>query len=202
MRIEEKLAISERSGYLSLIDEGLFLRIYNQSAYIVNALQKQKLVLSCNVIKKLDNRQIVYCGFPKSSLAQRVSNAEKTKWGFEVKGDFDLTDYSNWFQWAFSSAWQRLVKQKEAKLQNLAYVPNSASSAQVQAQAQPQILVQPQAQAEPVLALVNNMAQNNQQCCLSDKQVAFIKSWQRGLYPTEVEEGFMESLKQQLMLMM
>lgn len=65
IHISEKLEISRRLGYLSLIDEGVYLRIYNQSAYIINQLYQQNLKIASHVIGKLQQYQIVYCAFPK-----------------------------------------------------------------------------------------------------------------------------------------
>ena len=98
MFIEEKLIISQRHNYLSLIEEGIFFRAYNQSAYILNQYYHQDLKVISNVVKKLNNQQIVFCAFPKTQIKQRLPHSVKTEWGYELKGNFELSNFQDWFE--------------------------------------------------------------------------------------------------------
>ena len=98
MFIEEKLSISQRHNYLSLIEEGIFFRAYNQSAYILNQYYHQELKIISNMVKKLNNQQIVFCAFPKTQIKQRLPHSVKTEWGYELKGNFELSNYQDWFE--------------------------------------------------------------------------------------------------------
>lgn len=183
MHITEKLAISRRKGYLSLIDEGYFFRIYNQSAYIVNELYQQNLTLSCNIIGKLQNHRIVYCGFPKTSLSLRFKNVYKTPWGYEIRGNFNLNNYNDWFEQLFiqsSKQVKHLHKSRvEREINSIITIGNSKLTAQ-------------QLNIDIQQCLPKNIY-------LNQRQLAFLINWQRGSYSHVTNENFIESLKRQLM---
>lgn len=183
MHITDKLAISRRKGYLSLIDEGYFFRIYNQSAYIANELYQQNLTLSCNIIGKLQNNRIVYCGFPKTSLSSRFKDLHKTAWGYEITGNFNLNNYDDWFNQLFiqpSKQVKHLHKSRvKHEINRTVAIDNSNLISQ-------QISVE----------IKQNSTKN---IYLNQRQIAFLINWQRGNYSHVTNENFIESLKRQLL---
>lgn len=185
MLIKKKLAISNRSNYLSLIDEGFFLKAYNQSAYIINQVLKQDLKLCCNIIKKLNNQPIVYCAFPKNQITNRFHSANKTTWGFEVQGEFDLTSYQDWFDIMVQCYAVRFVKNYQTVHQSKKINCNIAI---------PTIEMSQQRQDLHLVKTKTKLAKIQ----LTNQQLTFLQNWKRGAYSPTVTESFVESLKKQL----
>lgn len=184
MFIEEKLSISQRHNYLSLIEEGIFFRAYNQSAYILNQYYHQDLKVISNVVKKLNNQQIVFCAFPKTQIKQRLPHSVKTEWGYELKGNFELSNYQDWFEHILSldSTYIKNINKK-----NINHDVNFSKK-------QEKILQQ---QLSSIMndSLVSPIFYNIQ---LTQQQLKFLHKWQRGNCLPIIMENFIESIKQQL----
>lgn len=95
MKIEEKLALSEKP--VVFLTEGTFLKVYNQSFYVVNQLLGFKLKPTIKYIKKID-QIIIHGGFPAFVINKRCPNAAPTIYGYELIKDYDLSGYANWHQ--------------------------------------------------------------------------------------------------------
>ncbi|MCX8593842.1 hypothetical protein [Gilliamella sp. B3367] len=95
MNIEEKIALSKSP--VQFIAEGNFLKLYNQSLYVVQQLLGFNLKATAKFIKKID--QIIVCGgFPTRSITKRYPNASPNLTGYELIGDYDLSGYELWYQ--------------------------------------------------------------------------------------------------------
>ena len=95
MNIEDKIALSKRP--VQFIAEGNFLKLYNQSLYVVEQLLGFNLKVTAKFIKKID--QIIVCGgFPTRSITKRYPNASPNLTGYELLGDYDLSGYELWYQ--------------------------------------------------------------------------------------------------------
>ena len=96
MNIEQKLALSARLGIITFIQEGMFLRCYQQSlCSLVHYYQPGFKILGKR-IKKLQNLAIFYSGFPVSQIG-RFPNARVTDWGFELDCEARAEEeYQNW----------------------------------------------------------------------------------------------------------
>ena len=95
MNIEEKIALSKRP--VQFIAEGNFLKLYNQSLYVVEQLLGFSLKVTAKYIKKID--EIIICGgFPTRSITKRYPNASPNLTGYELLGDYDLSGYELWYQ--------------------------------------------------------------------------------------------------------
>ena len=95
MNIEEKIALSKRP--VQFIAEGNFLKLYNQSLYVVQQLLGFNLKATAKYIKKID--EIIICGgFPTRSITKRYPNASPNLTGYELLGDYDLSGYELWYQ--------------------------------------------------------------------------------------------------------
>lgn len=95
MNIEDKIALSKRP--VQFIAEGNFLKLYNQSLYVVQQLLGFNLKATAKYIKKID--EIIICGgFPTRSITKRYPNASPNLTGYELLGDYDLSGYELWYQ--------------------------------------------------------------------------------------------------------
>ena len=95
MNIEEKITLSKRP--VQFIAEGNFLKLYNQSLYVVEQLLGFNLKVTAKYIKKID--EIIICGgFPTRSITKRYPNASPNLTGYELLGDYDLSGYELWYQ--------------------------------------------------------------------------------------------------------
>ncbi|MBI0061695.1 hypothetical protein H3T83_10870 [Gilliamella sp. M0320] len=184
MFIEEKLSISQRHNYLSLIEEGIFFRAYNQSAYILNQYYHQDLKVISNVVKKLNNQQIVFCAFPKTQIKQRLPHSVKTEWGYELKGNFELSNYQDWFEHILSldSTYIKNINKK-----NINHDVNFSKKQEK--------ILQQQLSSTMNDSLVSPIFYNIQ---LTQQQLKFLYKWQRGNCLPIIMENFIESIKQQL----
>lgn len=184
MFIEEKLSISQRHNYLSLIEEGIFFRAYNQSAYILNQYYHQELKIISNMVKKLNNQQIVFCAFPKTQIKQRLPHSVKTEWGYELKGNFELSNYQDWFEHILS------LDSKYIKNINKKNINNDVNFSKKQEK-----ILQQQLSSTMNDSLVSPIFYNIQ---LTQQQLKFLYKWQRGNCLPIIMENFIESIKQQL----
>ena len=184
MFIEEKLSISQRHNYLSLIEEGIFFRAYNQSAYILSQYYHQELKIISNMVKKLNNQQIVFCAFPKTQIKQRLPHSVKTEWGYELKGDFELSNYQDWFEHILSldSTYIKNINKK-----NINHDVNFSKKQEK--------ILQQQLTSTMNDSLVSPIFYNIQ---LTQQQLKFLYKWQRGNCLPIIMENFIESIKQQL----
>lgn len=186
MFIEEKLSISQRHNYLSLIEEGIFFRAYNQSAYILNQYYHQELKIISNMVKKLNNQQIVFCAFPKTQIKQRLPHSVKTEWGYELKGNFELSNYQDWFEHILSlDSDSKYIKNISKKNIN-----NDVNFSKKQEK-----ILQQQLSSTMNDSLVSPIFYNIQ---LTQQQLKFLYKWQRGNCLPIIMENFIESIKQQL----
>ena len=95
MNIEDKIALSKSP--VQFIAEGNFLKLYNQSLYVVEQLLGFNLKVTAKYIKKID--EIIICGgFPTRSITKRYPNASPNLTGYELLGDYDLSGYNLWYQ--------------------------------------------------------------------------------------------------------
>ncbi|MCX8598408.1 MULTISPECIES: hypothetical protein [unclassified Gilliamella] len=95
MNIEDKIALSKRP--VQFIAEGNFLKLYNQSLYVVQQLLGFNLKATAKYIKKID--EIIICGgFPTRSITKRYPNASPNLTGYELLGNYDLSGYELWYQ--------------------------------------------------------------------------------------------------------
>ncbi|MCX8585973.1 MULTISPECIES: hypothetical protein [unclassified Gilliamella] len=95
MNIEDKIALSKSP--VQFIAEGNFLKLYNQSLYVVQQLLGFNLKATAKYIKKID--EIIICGgFPTRSITKRYPNASPNLTGYELLGDYDLSGYELWYQ--------------------------------------------------------------------------------------------------------
>ncbi|MCX8663220.1 hypothetical protein [Gilliamella sp. B2911] len=95
MNIEDKIALSKSP--VQFIAEGNFLKLYNQSLYVVQQLLGFNLKATAKYIKKID--EIIICGgFPTRSITKRYPNASPNLTGYELLGDYDLSGYDLWYQ--------------------------------------------------------------------------------------------------------
>lgn len=190
MLIENKLVISCRENYLSLFDEGFFLRMYNQSAYIFNEEFNQNLKLNCNMIKKLNNQPIVYCAFPKSQISYRIKNAVKTEWGYQVEGHFNLSSYLFWFNNIVQSV-GLVVNQNVNVIKQQKQVTYSNTTCNYSNNIELNSEQQLDLTSIEITDLLTNLS-------LTPKQLNFLKNWQPGLYQSTINDRFIESLKRKL----
>ena len=95
MNIEEKIALSKSP--VQFIAEGNFLKLYNQSLYVVEQLLGFNLKATAKYTKKID--EIIICGgFPTRSITKRYPNASPNLTGYELLGNYDLSGYELWYQ--------------------------------------------------------------------------------------------------------
>ncbi|MWN32970.1 hypothetical protein GQ596_11020, partial [Gilliamella sp. Pra-s60] len=88
MEIEQRLALSENP--INFLREGLFLKTYNQSFYVMTQLLGFNIKPIIKHIKKLD--QIIVCGgFPANIINKRCPKAVSTVYGYELLDDYDLS---------------------------------------------------------------------------------------------------------------
>lgn len=104
MKIEEKLALSRsvKEGKVIGIQEGLFIRFYNESLYAWQQWVKaypELPMLKVNIksIKKLDGQIIVYGGLPLSVLEKRA--IELGEDGIVViQYEADMSGWQEWYE--------------------------------------------------------------------------------------------------------
>lgn len=111
--------------------------------------------------------------FLKKNIRLRFYNARKTSWGYEVKGNFDLSFYDDWFKQFFT-------------------VPVSPSRRDCSRQLQFQHTSFNEVQPTRTHQLLTNIYLNPQ-------QLVFLKTWQPGECSPAVVEDFINSLKSQLL---
>ncbi|PXY91875.1 hypothetical protein [Gilliamella apis] len=174
IKINDKLEISQRQGFLSLIDEGSFLRIYNQSAFIITQILQHNFKISAHTIGKFQQYHFVYCAFPKRNLHFHFENIRKTAWGYELTGEYDLVDYDNWFKQFFVHTHKNLnrnitAQQLDSHLTSGHLFSNERSV---------------EIEGKPIY--------------LNPKQIMFLRNWQRGYNNNIVIENFIESLQRKL----
>lgn len=97
MKIDKKLDLLSQYQGILLFREGLFLRAYNQSAYILNEILGLQLKLKFYQATGARNQWIVKCAFPANKINERLPGATLTSFGYLIAGDFDLTNYGQWF---------------------------------------------------------------------------------------------------------
>ena len=97
----EKLALSQRAGKLTLIQEGMFLRCYNQSLFSLVQHIYPELKVSGKSFKNCQGQVVFYGGFPKDALSSRLCGVEvrETEWGIEIDCDvINEEAYQTWRQ--------------------------------------------------------------------------------------------------------
>ncbi|TSJ92014.1 hypothetical protein FPQ14_01790 [Gilliamella apicola] len=174
INIKEKLKVSQRQGFLSLIDEGSFLRIYNQSAFIVTQILQRHFKISAHTIGKFQQYQFVYCAFPKRNLHFHFENIRKTAWGYELAGEYDLADYDNWFKQFFVQTNKNLNKNITAQ-ESDSHLPS-----------------------RHLISKERSVEIEGKHIYLNHKQIMFLRNWQRGYNNNIVIENFIESLQRKL----
>lgn len=175
MRLVERLALQKQLSGLVLFKEGLFLKAYNESAYILTVLLKQNLQIKSYPIKYLNNQYIVECGFQCSKLSSRLPMAVVTAFGARLDGNFNLVDYLIWYQHHCHSA-DFIRTMAKAGGRPLQTESQSAQFNKLETVNKPSVLLP-----------------------LTEQQLTYLQHWQKGRYPCEVEQGFIESLKYQVL---
>lgn len=166
MDIEQKLGLSARLGAITFIQEGMFLRCYQQSLFSLQYYYQPGFKVLGKRIKKLQNLAIFYSGFPVSQIG-RFPNARATDWGFEL--DCDARPEEEYQQW-LNRACTWLDKQEANNI-----TQTNALSSEKQ-------------KAHPVIPL-------NRQVSLSEEMCQFLAHWSPGRYPASVDSGFIQGLK-------
>lgn len=134
MNIHDKLALSWRNGTLALIQEGLFLRCYDQSLFLLVRFFYPALKVCGKSYKNLQGQAVLYGGFPKNKLEALFSGIaqHKTEWGIEVPCDeINENEYQIWRQQQIMNIEESLNTQKVEAVLNLTektidLFPNSA----------------------------------------------------------------------------
>lgn len=174
MNIEDKLQLQVELGGVLLFREGLFLKAYNESCFILNELLNQNLKVKSYRLKCLKGRAIVECAFQHAKLAKRLPKAVETDFGARLCGEFDLQQYQTWH------AKQCQISHEVAEMAQSAGQPRRA----VDLAAAPR--------SDLYAGDVSSVFLQ-----LTHQQWSYLQNWQRDLYPLEVEQGFIESLKRQ-----
>ncbi|MFT4060290.1 MAG: hypothetical protein QM652_12165 [Legionella sp.] len=166
MNIEQKLALCARPGIITFIQEGMFLRCYQQSLFsLVHYYQPGFKVLGKR-IKKLQNLAVFYSGFPVSHIG-RFPHARATGWGFEL--DCDARPEEEYQQW-LSHACTWLDKQERSNITQTEALPFEQQKA-------------------------GSATFLNRQVSLSEEICQFLAHWSPGRYPAAVDSGFIQGLK-------
>ncbi|QZN95419.1 hypothetical protein [Symbiopectobacterium purcellii] len=97
MEIKERLALSARPGKLTLIREGMFLKCYQQSLFLLMHSVYPDIKVTGRRIKKLGGQAVFSGGFPEAVLAKVLPEAQFTDWGAEADTDnIDEVAYQSW----------------------------------------------------------------------------------------------------------
>lgn len=173
MNIYEKLNLQQQYHGVLLFREGLFLRAYNESAFILTQILKHNLKLKFYKAKKANNKWIVMCAFPCNKLNARVPNSVKTDFGYHLAGNFNLTDYSSWFK-------QRCY---------LAQISNGGGMAGTESL---------QTHEQPAPTTLSDQKPTRIQLSINVKQLNYLVNWRKGYYSIENERAFIASLQRNL----
>lgn len=122
MNIQDKLALSGRHGMLALIQEGLFLRCYDQSLFLLVRFFYPELKVCGKSFKNLQGQRVLYGGFPKTKLEVLFSGValHKTEWGIEVPCDeANEAEYPIWRQQQLTNIDEGLNAQKAEAVLNV-----------------------------------------------------------------------------------
>lgn len=176
MEIEQKLALSENP--VAFLTEGTFLKLYNQSFYVVNQLLGFKLKPIVKHIKKID-QIIVYGGFPASVINKRYPSATPTIHGYELISDYDLSGYTNWYQ------------QQCQLIQNRPHQPHQG----IQKLANNESVTSPLMDIFNPLKPISETVFEYASKTLTTQHLLFLSSWQANKYPPIVDSAFIQELK-------
>ncbi|SCC06474.1 hypothetical protein GA0061081_104169, partial [Gilliamella bombicola] len=169
---------------IHFLKEGLFLKAYNQSFYVMSQLLGFNLKPIIKHIKKLD--QIVVCGgFPANVINKRFPNAVPTIHGYELLDDYDLSGYQAWYQQQ-CQLYQKRKNQEKQPLQT-ANNPSSPPLSQSLIQTQSSILTDSEPIADTALSNINKP--------LTLQHLLFLSSWQPNKYPPMIDSAFIQELK-------
>lgn len=174
MNISEKLNLQHQFKGILLFKEGVFLRSYNQGAYVLTQLFGYALKLQTAKLKKYQNRWVIACAFPLNKLSERLPEAVLTDFGAKLECTYQIDDYQQWYE-------RRCREESRAK---------------VKAKASNESLQTNEKQASEQSAVVYL---NNNYVKLTSQQIAYLRSWQSGAYPIDVDRCFIESLKNKLL---
>lgn len=97
MNVSEKLELQRQFDGVLLFKEGVFLRAYAESCYLLTQHFRQFLKVQCIWIKCL-NKWVISCAFPENKLKERLPEAKITEFGASLSGNFNLTGYPRWFK--------------------------------------------------------------------------------------------------------
>lgn len=122
MNIQDKLGLSGRDGKLALIQEGLFLRCYDQSLFLLVQFFYPTLKVCGKSFKNLQGQWVLYGGFPKTKLAGLFSGValHQTEWGIDVPCDeINENEYQIWRQQQIMNIDEDLKTQKVEAVLNV-----------------------------------------------------------------------------------
>jgi hypothetical protein len=202
MNIEEKLQLSQKP--VNFIVEGSFLKVYNQSFYVVQQLLGFKLKAAIKYIKKID--QIIVCGgFPAAAITKRYPNATPTLTGYELISHYDLSGYDKWYESQCQLFYTKTGKSEEPKKGAESHVFEQQSTQQQSTQQQSaeqsatstnhanvMLPLSPLFTAsEPISEAVVGQANKP----LTVQHLLFLQSWQANKYPAIVDSAFIQALK-------
>lgn len=97
MNVSEKLELQRKFDGVLLFKEGVFLRAYAESCYLLTQHFRQLLKVQCTWIKCL-NKWVISCAFPENKLKERLPEAKITEFGASLSGTFNLKGYHRWFK--------------------------------------------------------------------------------------------------------
>ena len=176
MEIEQRLALSENP--IHFLREGLFLKTYNQSFYVMTQLLGFNIKPIIKHIKKLD--QIIVCGgFPANIINKRCPKAVPTVYGYELLDDYDLSGYQAWYQQQCQLYQKRKAQQNQPQ--------QTATHANEVTAPKSSIFTDSEPIAETALSNINKT--------LTLQHLLFLSSWQPNKYPPIVDSAFIQELK-------
>ena len=174
MNILQKFYQQDQFKGILLFKEGMFLRAYNQGAFLLTEHLGCCLNLRFMQFKKYPNRQIVVCGFPESKLTERLPKAVKTVFGAELRMDYDTEQYHQWLK-------RRWHEER---------VANEMSKADIEPLKTSKASASEPADIDKKLYKI--------ELKLSKQQLIYLKYWQSDSHIIDTDKEFIKNIKKQL----
>lgn len=95
--LNEKLQLSARPNILTLFNDQVFIKAYNESAYLLSYFIGKSLKPIVFKTRHKPFYTVVMVSYPKKALSRYLPNLRKTDFGFELTGNYDLSTYTEWF---------------------------------------------------------------------------------------------------------
>ena len=87
------------TGQVNFINAGAFVRVYNQSFFILTERFGKKLASIKRNIKSVNNQFVIMGGFPTINVKAFYPLAVETDWGYQLTTNYGLTGYDVWLEW-------------------------------------------------------------------------------------------------------